>query len=364
LSTNPAATLEQRTAFQVEGSDGGMLLPQMTAAQRIAIPSSPEGLWVYQTDGDPGMFVYMGGNWVRMTNKRSVTGKVRTNGTTEVLIPPGAGPYSATQNGSDLGLMSVSFSPAFSTVPTIAITSETLPPITVLDPTVYSPVSIVSHCNTCPGQTFCLDWINNVIVASKPGNVLNPAFGLNDNNNDECNGAPNGFVNHFATPGLTGLTISAASGSFYDMSVSTSYEWYDESRAFIDLNQDADFDLSEEVAHFDPNPSGGPIDRLVTISGLSIPPTTFNGITVMRILAKWSVQDNGPELPQGTLQYGECHNYKVTVIGGTNITSGDRAPRPTLCNVENVTTSGFSVRCSDFNKNSSGASFNFYATEH
>ncbi len=49
--------------LDVESSTKGVLVPRMTAAQRIAIGSPAEGLLVYQNDGDAGFYFYNGSAW-------------------------------------------------------------------------------------------------------------------------------------------------------------------------------------------------------------------------------------------------------------------------------------------------------------
>ena len=55
-------------ALEVKSTTGGLLLPRLTAAQRAAVPSPAEGLLVFQTDGTPGLYYYIGGLWLNMTN--------------------------------------------------------------------------------------------------------------------------------------------------------------------------------------------------------------------------------------------------------------------------------------------------------
>ncbi|MGI4832569.1 MAG: hypothetical protein ACRYFK_03820 [Janthinobacterium lividum] len=56
----PSAVLE------LKSTTGGLLLPRMTAAQRDAIPSPTNGLLVFQTDGTPGLYYYIGSGWVNL----------------------------------------------------------------------------------------------------------------------------------------------------------------------------------------------------------------------------------------------------------------------------------------------------------
>ena len=60
----PAAS----AALEVKSTTGGLLLPRLTAAQRAAVPSPTDGLFVFQTDGTPGLYYYVGGVWLNVTN--------------------------------------------------------------------------------------------------------------------------------------------------------------------------------------------------------------------------------------------------------------------------------------------------------
>ena len=63
-TTTPAAS----AALDVTSTTGGMLLPRMTATQRAAIPNPVQGLFVFQTDGTPGLYYYIGNSWVNVVN--------------------------------------------------------------------------------------------------------------------------------------------------------------------------------------------------------------------------------------------------------------------------------------------------------
>ena len=55
-------------ALDVASTSQGLLLPRLTAAQRAAIASPPQGLFVFQTDGTPGLYYYVGTAWVNISN--------------------------------------------------------------------------------------------------------------------------------------------------------------------------------------------------------------------------------------------------------------------------------------------------------
>jgi sugar lactone lactonase YvrE len=55
-------------ALEVKSTSGGLLFPRMTAAQRAAIANPEAGLFVFQTDGTPGLYYYIGGSWVNLVS--------------------------------------------------------------------------------------------------------------------------------------------------------------------------------------------------------------------------------------------------------------------------------------------------------
>ena len=63
-TTTPAAS----AVLDVTSTSGGFLLPRMTAAQRAAIASPVQGLFVFQTDGTPGLYYYIGNSWLNLVN--------------------------------------------------------------------------------------------------------------------------------------------------------------------------------------------------------------------------------------------------------------------------------------------------------
>ena len=50
--------------LDINSTQKGLLVPRMTQAQRIAIPSPAEGLIVYQTDNTAGFYFHSASNWI------------------------------------------------------------------------------------------------------------------------------------------------------------------------------------------------------------------------------------------------------------------------------------------------------------
>ena len=80
---DPSAALEVVATAQ----DKGVLIPRLTQAQRNAIASPANGLLIYQTDINPGLYSYDGTTWAAFGEVRSVNGQLPNIITGEVLIP-------------------------------------------------------------------------------------------------------------------------------------------------------------------------------------------------------------------------------------------------------------------------------------
>ena len=80
---DPSAALEVVATAQ----DKGVLIPRLTQAQRNAIASPANGLLIYQTDINPGLYSYDGTTWAAFGEVRSVNGQFPNPITGEVLIP-------------------------------------------------------------------------------------------------------------------------------------------------------------------------------------------------------------------------------------------------------------------------------------
>lgn len=62
------------SALDVTSTTRGVLIPRMTAVQRTAIAAPAEGLMVYQLDAPVGLWMFISGAWVRMTNVNDGSG--------------------------------------------------------------------------------------------------------------------------------------------------------------------------------------------------------------------------------------------------------------------------------------------------
>lgn len=68
-TTTPAASAQ----LDVTSTTKGMLVPRMTAAQRIAITSPVQGLLVYQTDAPEGFWSFNGLVWAALGSEKTAT---------------------------------------------------------------------------------------------------------------------------------------------------------------------------------------------------------------------------------------------------------------------------------------------------
>ncbi len=92
-------TPDPSAMLHVHATDKGILIPRMTAAQRIAIASPAEGLQVYQTDGVVGFWFFSAGQWRNLLSSVNSGGKHTlyladgiTNAEAQAKIAAEAGP--------------------------------------------------------------------------------------------------------------------------------------------------------------------------------------------------------------------------------------------------------------------------------
>jgi|GEM_PF-6028955 len=73
------ASPDSSAMLDVQSSDKGLLIPRMTAAQRMAIGSPAAGLLLYQTDGAKGLWFYDGSGWM-IGSVFTISGDTISNG--------------------------------------------------------------------------------------------------------------------------------------------------------------------------------------------------------------------------------------------------------------------------------------------
>lgn len=57
--------------LEIKATNKGLLVPRMTSAQKLLIPSPATGLMIYQTDGTAGFYYYTGSIWTLMSTSSS-----------------------------------------------------------------------------------------------------------------------------------------------------------------------------------------------------------------------------------------------------------------------------------------------------
>src|SRR6195952_3392466 len=65
---NTYVTGQASSVLDIKSTSKGFLAPRMTGAQRLAIASPAEGLWVYQTDGVKGFYYYSSSAWLSLSS--------------------------------------------------------------------------------------------------------------------------------------------------------------------------------------------------------------------------------------------------------------------------------------------------------
>ena len=371
ISPNPLAVPNTSAMLEMDATTKGMLIPRMTATQRKVIATPAEGLWIYQIDENPGYFIYTGAQWMRIAKDRTVSGKVVFDANLEAITSLGGySGYTASYIGS--GQFNMNFAPIFpaGSAPTIMLTSETIPALSGIDPSVYCPNTFTANCTSFINS----DYLNIVRIGSRPGGVLVPLTPTGpvsfDNGPTGCNNTPGNYVDYFSSPNTIQATLygtNTATGGFagsdFTIAMASGPEWLDNLFAWIDWNQDGDFYDSQEVifeGYFTGSGSNNPAFAAVLGDLLTVPNFAANGYTVMRAVSKWVVTIPNP---CGSSSYGETQDYKILVLGGSGVSTAE--PRPTNCNVSNITNTGFQVYCSVASSGiRQGTGFDFYATEH
>lgn len=161
-----------------------------------------------------------------------------------------------------------------------------------------------SGCGACRDLPYCeiksdganLEWIANVTF-----NTLN--------NSTASDGGYGDFTN------LADTEIEA--GETYEVSVSPGYSgsnFLEYFRAWIDYNQDGDFDDDGETILAPPDDVNTTVSNNVTI-----PANAFSGSTRMRVLMRWGGTNISDPSPCEDIDFGEIEDYCVNIIGGSGI---------------------------------------------
>lgn len=79
--------------LDIVSNEKGILIPRLTAIQRVSIPSPAEGLLIYQSDAPIGFYFYNGSTWTRLVS------------TSDVITPALTSGYAANTSGSTIAVL-------------------------------------------------------------------------------------------------------------------------------------------------------------------------------------------------------------------------------------------------------------------
>jgi serine protease len=161
-----------------------------------------------------------------------------------------------------------------------------------------------SGCGACRDLPYCeiksdganLEWIANVTF-----NTLN--------NSTASDGGYGDFTNLMYTEIEAGVT--------YEISVSPGYSnsnFLEYFRAWIDYNQDGDFDDDGETILA---PSDD-VNTTVT-NNVTVPTNAISGSTRMRVLMRWGGSNISNPPPCEDIDFGEIEDYCINIIGGSGV---------------------------------------------
>ena len=220
-AADPSAILE------LDGANSqGFLVPQMTEAQKNTFatslatsPDNGEGIIIYQTDGEAGLYYWEGARWLKY-KPFGYIGVVGNNWDT--LANAGSGGYAFSTFGtgftaSEIGVgnYQVDFNTAFDTYPTITLTSESnkFPlPDDLPVPDVTCTPSFSANCTADfnSDQVEAVRVVSTVTIASAGGQqtqVMQNGVGFLPSLNSST--VPGGYVNDSSTPEFVSLSADA-----------------------------------------------------------------------------------------------------------------------------------------------------------
>ncbi|MES2139729.1 MAG: GEVED domain-containing protein [Bacteroidota bacterium] len=113
---------------------------------------------------------------------------------------------------------------------------------------------------------------------------------------------------------LTANVVAAVSNSLTLESGGTTSTYAEQFRIWIDYNQNGIFETTESVF----NTTASSFSPNVVLGSVTVPVTAYNGITRMRVMAKYSSTPLVTESCLGTSTYGEYEDYNVHITGATN----------------------------------------------
>ncbi|RYZ32674.1 MAG: PKD domain-containing protein, partial [Sphingobacteriales bacterium] len=157
-------------------------------------------------------------------------------------------------------------------------------------------------------QTYCTplyssactygDDIKDVIVNGASGTLIS-------NLNTPC---PTGGYQDYTASTAANMTVSLIQNSTYTGNVTTNYSCCEDVRAWIDYNNNGTFEASEQL--FTPLINIG--SSSTGAFSFTVPLTASAGVRRMRV--RLGYYGTATMDPCNTVSYGECHDYKVTIM--------------------------------------------------
>lgn len=327
LAPHPSAMLD------VSGTYGGVLMPRMTEAEKLAIASPVNGLTIWQTDGGVGYWYYDGVNNTWRMLSRYVAGEVEM-GEEPSEITRGTG-YTVTRLAT--GVDQINFTLPFSEPPSVVLSSDYGPgSAPVL--TDYCTPSYTS-CNNVQVLNFWLHHSVNIGTASAPNNVLiaNEASG--------CNGLPGSYI--YYPPGdpvyvepVPDLCMGVDPEVFRMRARVLHSTANALIRVWIDWGQDGFHDGMDDLV-WESNSLSWPGNLATGAAGELIAPASypaFSGNTLMRVTA--AVNPPANSCPGGS--NGETEEYMIHISCRPDPVYQDI---PIYCNIGEITPNSFRVAC-------------------
>ncbi|MEM7161232.1 MAG: GEVED domain-containing protein [Bacteroidota bacterium] len=214
-----STTADPSAILELDGANSqGFYAPQMTESQRVSFgsslgtsPDNGEGMMVYQTDGESGLYYWEGARWVKYkpfgysgivgTGYDTITSSYQFSsvGTGFTAIDVGG-------SGSNIGEFEVTFDTPFDTYPTIVLTPEprqTPLPDELPVPDVTCTPSFSANCSGDfnSDQTEAVRVVSEVTIASAGGQqtqVIQNGVGFLPTLNSPT--IPAGITNDTSTP--------------------------------------------------------------------------------------------------------------------------------------------------------------------
>lgn len=157
-----------------------------------------------------------------------------------------------------------------------------------------------SYCTpTYSSNCIYNDDIKDVILNGDMGTMIS-------NLNNPC---PSGGYQNYTTSTLPDITATLIMGNSYNGNVTTNYAYNSESvKVWIDFNNNGTFETTEVVATL--NAISSSSTGAITVA---VPLTASAGVTRMRVRLVYISSATTID-PCNNASYGECHDYKVTIL--------------------------------------------------